>query len=433
VLRLGGNTSETCWLRVDESTAAPVLEAKSEANGENWMPQELFPIDAVAVDRLAEFLRAADWQVIFGLNFGHNTPERAAREAEYVASKIGDRLLYFQVGNEPDLYHNAVNKTRPANWGFDDYMREWLALAEAISARVPSAKFGGPDVAANSGWIGKFASVAAAKLGSKLVAVTGHYYAEGPPDDPRMTTERLLRNDPSIGQRTKAIAEEAAKDGLVYRMTEGNSCYRGGKPGMSDAFAAALWGGDYMLELATNGCAGVNLHGGSRSALRASLGNHMPGEKLAEAQTSNRRAGYYTPIAGEVTDGFTARPIYYGMLLANQFAGGQVRPVKLAADRVNATAYACEKGGQLRAAVFNKDAGKDLAVGLRVPNGTKAAKVWRLTGPALDAKSDVMLAGAEVSAATTWSPAAVETLRAGEGGGMVLEVPRASAALVFIG
>ena len=35
-------------------------------------------------------------------------------------------------------------------------------------------------------------------------------------------------------------------------MTEGNTCYRGGKPDVSDAFAAALWSADYSLLLASN-------------------------------------------------------------------------------------------------------------------------------------------------------------------------------------
>jgi hypothetical protein len=431
VLRLGGNTSETCWLKVDDSAIPPALESKSEAMAENWMPQNLYKIDAVAVDHLAEFLNAANWDVIFGLNFGHSTPARAAREAEYVAGKLGDRLLYFQIGNEPDLYRNATNKTRPANWGFDDYLAEWLAVAEAISRRVPDAKFGGPDVAGNSDWVTMFERGAAAKMRSRVVAITSHHYAEGPPDDPAMTTERLLRTDPEIGRRTKAIADAAAKDGILYRMTEGNSCYRGGKPGMSDAFASALWGADYMLTLASNGCAGVNLHGGSRSALRASLGNHMPGENLDAAKQSDRKGGYYTPIAGELDSGFSARPLFYGMLLANQFAGAQVRPVTLATGGANSTAYACEKNGQLRVAIFNKDTANDVEIKLRMPAGYQQAKLWRLTAPALDAKADVTLAGATVSADMTWEPVGADILYP-DAAGLRVKLPRASAVLAFL-
>jgi hypothetical protein len=429
VLRLGGNSSESCWFKADASVVAPEIRPAVDTAAENWMPQRAFEIDPAAIDNLADFLKAADWQLIYGMAFGHSSPERAAREAEYVAKRVGERLLYFQIGNEPDFYHDTNNQTRPPDWMFADYLTEWIAYADAISARVPGAKFGGPDVGAASNWIGEFTRGAAAKLGDRLVAVTGHYYAEGPPDDPKVTTERLLRTDPAIGKRTKAIAGAAARDHLVYRMTEGNSCYRGGKPGMSDAFAAALWAGDYMLTLATNGCAGVNLHGGSRSALRASLGNHMPGELVAAAKGHDMKGGYYTAIAGELADGFGARPIFYGMMLANQLAGAQSRGVKLSAAGVNAAAFAGEKEGQLRVAVFNKDEAKDLT--LRMPGDFKQAKVWRLAAPALDATADVTLAGAAVSGDESWSPDRIETPRV-TSDGISLELPRASGALVFI-
>ena len=77
-------------------------------------------------------------------------------------------------------------------------------------------------------------------------------------------------------------------------MTEGNSCYHGGQPGVSDAFASALWAADYLLRVAQGGYAGVNLHGGGE--------------------------GYYSPITGE-PNASKLRPEYYGMLMAQRFAG----------------------------------------------------------------------------------------------------------------
>jgi hypothetical protein len=443
VLRLGGNTSESCWFKPDASTTAPDLRPPDGSAAENWMPKHLFMIEPEAIDHLADFLNATGWQLIYGFNLGNSSPERAAREAEYVAKKIGDRLLYFQIGNEPDFYHNASNGTRPANWGFTDYLDQWTQFADAISARVPQAKFGGPDVGASSDWIFRFINGAAQKLGTRLAAVTGHYYAEGPPDDPKVTTERLLRTDPEIFKRTEAIVNAAAKHHLVYRMTEGNSCYRGGKPGMSDALASALWAGDYMLTLAMAGCAGVNLHGGSREFLRASLGDHMPGEQLAKngaeqndpSATPDARiakGGYYTPIAGEVDVGFTARPIFYGMYLANQFAGANTHSVALKnIGAANATAYAAEKNSQLLLAVFNKGDAHDFRLALRTPAEYKQAKVWRLKASALDSTSGVTLAGAEMSTAGTWSPSKTESLQVTTDG-TILEMPHASAALVFL-
>jgi hypothetical protein len=440
VLRLGGNSSESCWFKADASTTAPELRPPTGPAAENWMPKHLFEIEPEAIDHLSDFLSATGWTVIYGINLGNNSPERAAREAEYVAKKVGDGLLYFQIGNEPDFYHNANNGTRPANWGFANYLDEWTQFADAISKVVPQAQYGGPDVGASSDWITKFIDGAAKKLGSRLAAVTGHYYAEGPPDDPKVTTERLLRTTPGLTKRTEAIVNAAAKNNLVYRMTEGNSCYRGGKPGMSDALASALWVGDYMLMMATAGCAGVNMHGGSREFLRASLGDHMPGEQVAGGVTDHSGAadarvakgGYYTPIAGELGVGFTARPIFYGMLLANQFAGASTHYVTLKdTNGVNVTAYAGEKDGQLRLAIFNKDDARDLNLKMRIPAKYKDAKVWRLIGPALDATSGVTLAGDEVSTSGTWSPAKTETRQIATDG-VMLEMPRASAALVML-
>ncbi len=81
-------------------------------------------------------------------------------------------------------------------------------------------------------------------------------------------------------------------------MTEGNTCYHGGQPGVSDAFASALWAADYSLRVAQAGFAGVNLHGGGE--------------------------GYYAPITGE-PNATKLRPEYYGMQFAQQFAGGYIR------------------------------------------------------------------------------------------------------------
>jgi hypothetical protein len=262
------------------------------------------------------------------------------------------------------------------------------------------------------------------------VAASGHYYAEGPPDDPKVTTERLLRTNPKIRATAKMLSDLASQSGLVFRMTEGNSCYRGGKPGMSDALASALWGGDYMLSLAGAGCAGVNLHGGSRSVLRASLGNHMPGELVAKPG-SDSKGGYYTPIAGEIEQGFSARPLFYGMLLANQFAGTRTREVVLSAGGIDATAYAGRGQGGWRVAIFNKDSSRTLSLAIQVPPQCRAARAWRLAGPSLDATTGVSLAGAEVGPDLTWSPRTVEDCPVVDGQ-LRLDVASDSAALLFL-
>jgi len=429
VLRLGGNSSETCWLKINDFTQPPIPPKVDLPPDQHWMPTQLFQIMPQAIDNLSDFLNATGWQVIFGLNLGHSSPDRLALEAQFIAAKLGESILYFQLGNEPDFYSATNNRTRPPNWGFSDYIREWLACAQAILHKVPDARFGGPDVGSTSNWIPQFIPPAAQKLGTCLVAVSGHYYAEGPPDDPSVTSQRLLHTSHRVATTTSAIADLAHKNGLVYRMTEGNSCYRGGKPGMSDAFAAALWAGDYMLTLAANGCAGVNLHGGSASLLRAALGNHMPGEKVATPAT-HTSGGYYTPIAGELDQGFNARPIFYGMYLANQFAGCRFKPSALTAPGIDANAYACQKDGHSRVAIFNKDPVKTLTLSILAPPAAGKAKLWRMTAPSIHATTGVKLAGAEFKPDAAWSPATEEATPVKDGQ-LILDIPPDTAALVF--
>jgi hypothetical protein len=435
VLRIGGNTSESCWLKVNDQTPEPRLRVPAGNLDANWMPHRLFRIEPHAIEELAGFLRATGWRLIFGLNLGNSSPQRAADEAAFVAGKVGAHLEFFQIGNEPDFYHDAINGTRPPTWGFPDYLKEWTDFAQAIAARVPDAHFGGPDVGASSDWVTRFGDQVPASVSPRLMAMTGHYYAEGPPNDPRVTIQRLLAGNANIPIEMQRIEAVARAHGRTYRMTEGNSCYRGGKPGMSDAFAAALWAGDYMLQLASLGCAGVNLHGGSSAFLTAGLGGHTPG--LDVAKTPQKvKSGYYTPISTEPRMPVKAMPIFYGMLLANQLAGGTPLLVQGLPDNVNATAYATRDDQGFKVAIFNKDERQALNLSLPAPRNAKkenmkTAAVWRLEAPALDSTEGVALAGAQIEAHAQWSPKKIEQLLV-KGKSAHIHVPAASAALVFL-
>jgi hypothetical protein len=430
ILRIGGNTSEFCWFQADASTVAPKLRVPLGKLEENWMPHRLFAIKPEAIYALAGFLDATGWRLIYGLNFGNSTPEKAAEEAAYVARAVGRHLEYFQIGNEPDFYHDAINGTRPAGWDFADYLKEWTSFAEAIAARVPAARFGGPDVGASSDWVTRFGEELPATIRPRLTALTGHYYAEGPPNDPRVTTQRLLAGNPKIAgemQRIEAVAR--AHGQVVYRMTEGNSCYRGGKPGMSNAFAAALWAGDYMLLLASLGCAGVNLHGGRGGFLSAGLGDHTPGMEVAKIPQA-MHSGFYTPIFSEPDSPVKAMPIFYGMLLANQFAGGVLLHVDGKIEGANVTAYAARQKSGFKVAIFNKDESQAVELSIHTPHRVQSATAWRLQAPALDSTDGVTLAGAEIQEGQ-WSPHAAEPLEVSNGTPRI-RVPAASAALLFM-
>jgi hypothetical protein len=152
-------------------------------------------------------------------------------------------------------------------------------------------------------------------------------------------------------------------------MSEGNTCYRGGKPGVSDVFAAALWAADYCLLLASLGYVGVNPHGGSAKQVANSLGGHLPGEDLLKNPNEPHPKPFYTPIADIDIPGqgakYVAEPVNFGMRFAGHFAGAKMFPVSFDPGVVDATAYAAKlPSGQTIVAVINKDATRPLRIDL---------------------------------------------------------------------
>ncbi len=166
--------------------------------------------------------------------------------------------------------------------------------------------------------------------------------------------------------RCRSWLQPVKTAGVPYRMTEGNTCYHGGQPGVSDAFASALWAADYSLRVAQAGFAGVNLHGGGE--------------------------GYYAPITGE-PNATKLRPEYYGMQLAQQFAGARFVSASVAnAHDVNAYAARRKRrsAGGRRQQIEQSRAGEVRA------GAAKATECWKLTAPSLDAKEGVQFARAAI-------------------------------------
>ena len=123
-------------------------------------------------------------------------------------------------------------------------------------------------------------------------------------------------------------------------------------------------------------------------------------------------------------------PVYYGMMLAEQFAGAAFVQADLRVN-ANATAYAAIVEGGYRVAVFNKDESKAINLAIRLPGVIKTATAWRLEAPSLDATEGVTLAGASIEPHAVWAPKAVEHLGI-KNGVVQLAVPAASAVLIFV-
>lgn len=396
VLRLGGNTSEFEWWKPSPASPEPEHPKTREVVGEP--KAQYYPVTAAAVLNLAEFLKATGWTCLYGIGMGTNVPARAAEEAAFVAETLGPDLQYFQIGNEVDLFVNHLRD--PRTWDAHTYLDEWLGFARAIAARVPGAKFGMPDVAAKVEWLTDIADAwSSIRNPPNVTTLTHHYYFGGPATNPEVNIPNLLK--PATMAKVQHTADTATaaamRMGVRVRMTEGNTCYRGGKPGVSDVFAAALWAADYSLLLASNNYSGINLHGGTGKSVANSVGGFLPGDVMLKdqgatpEQIATHPHPFYTPIA---TFGakYKLEPVAYGLEFAGSFSGATFFPGELSstlqASGVDATAYAVQlDNGRASIIILNKDAEKNLDLAVDFGNGkTGKVEIETLHAPALDSR-----------------------------------------------
>ena len=367
ILRAGGHLSDvTRWKGPNGDFDTPRQRAGIEKGKTYWEWKLTDPtvrenkdgaISPDAIGNLKDFLNATNWRLIYGLCFGSGTPERAQDEAAMVAKIMGDRLLCFQIGNEDDQFR-GMPQFRDASYDFDTYFKEYREFVEAVRRSVPDAKFAGPDVATNMDWVHHFAQ----RKDSDALFLSSHFYAMGPAKDPHMDAAVLLGPNERLEHQIEQDQKAMAVTNLPYRMTEGNSCFGGGKPDVSDAFASALWGADYMLHCACAGYSGVNLHGGGD--------------------------GYYTPIAVGPNLSTELRPLYFGMQFADQFAGAELLESTLDTSE-NVRSYYAQRGHQTMLGLINKGAG---SITVKLPAELakhRASAERRLRAPSLAAQTRI--------------------------------------------
>ena len=203
-------------------------------------------------------------------------------------------------------------------------------------------------------------------------------------------------------------AVEAAKAaGIPWRLDEYNTCTGGGKTGVSDTFASALWGVDFLFDVAEHGGAGVNLHGG-----------FTPGN--------------YSPICyRKKEDRYEASPLYYGMLLFHQAARGHVVRVECQAS-ANFTAHAAiGDDHKLRVVLINKDLTRPVVASIAPGPTRSTAQLIRLSAPCVSSTEGVTLARSAVARDGSWTPQPGEGARCANGK-FEVPVPAASAALLTI-
>ena len=346
------------------------------------------------------FLRVTGWKAMWGLNLETGSKAEVAQEAAAVAEALKDRLHSLEVGNEVEARFGS----KPAAQRYEAYHAAYLEYKAAVRAVVPQAPFSGPDTAWSFDYCDKFAGSEAGDM--KLL--TTHYYRGGA-GDPTTTIEKLLKHDDGWERKLKQLRQLSREKKVPFRINEVNSFSGGGKKGVSDTFASALWCLDYMFLLASYDCEGVNM------------------------ETDINQLGFishYSPIVHDATGHSSARPEYYAMLAFAMAGKGDLLKVISEKGGAHMTAYAAkDEDGTLWLTVINLDPARDVHVEASLPVGFANAEAFRLKAPSAESKDQVSFAGSQVSADGHWTAGPAEKMTS-TNGQVAIVLPRASAAVL---
>jgi hypothetical protein len=398
---------------------APFGSSEWNPNGPGLVYGTVAPPDLA---RLAAVLKAANWQILYGIQLVNNTPANAASEAAVAAQEFGSSLLGFEIGNEPDQYANAVygNPVEPqlAGYTWADYISttpvydsngnllpSWPAFASAIESAAPNAPLTGPT--GTFSWAINFAGTSQA---SEISLLTRHYYALPPLMSPPPTVSQLLTPDPRVATQFPQLAQAAAGANIPggYRISECNSVAGASVPGVTNSFGAALWTIDFLFQNAVYSSSGVNFNGGGSD------------------QTS------YSPIYDDGTNVTGIGPDYYGLLAAYSLLrpGAKLMTTQVTPAPTTFSAYAVQRtNGTTWFILSNKDPNNDITVSVTRPGSSTAANSLLLTAPSLTATSGIQLGGSSVGINGSWSAASNPSLNM-VGTSAVVTIPAGSAQIV---
>jgi len=324
-----------------------------------------------------------------------------------------------------------------------DYFGEFGEVVAAINSndQIPtkhnligpsvSASEWSPEQVFNTGYVNAY--------GNNLMALAVEHYPDnncfaqfGGSGEPKVLQDEFplyLSHD----SPTKLLApflnasDYARRVGKPFLMFETNTASCGGFPGISDSFAAALWGLDYGLMMASKDFSGALLHIGGQNV-------------------------YYNPFTPPPTNQssfhkWTVGPIYYAPLIVAEALGptGTAQVVDLGANDKNVytPAYAIyENGAPARVALFNyvtdTSGGHAYTVSITIAgNGTPGSvKVKYLNAESVSSKANITWAGQGFgthfeSDGRLMGDLDVQTVNC-DGGVCKIQVPSPGFAMVFL-
>ncbi len=410
ILRIGGDSAdETFW-----------------SPRQRRMPDWAFELTPTYLSRLRTLVTRDRVKLIIDLNLVTGNPVAAAAWARAAETALPHgSIIGFEIGNEPDLYVRRwwiamldssplATRALPFEVTPDSYVQDFAAYAGVLGEHAPDIPLLGPAVAHPRVGL-PFISALIADQRRELGMVTAHLYpysacAKRPRQSGYATVARILSPAASWAFSTDissavALAHSA---GLKFRLTEFNSVTCGGKPGVSNTFATALWAPDALFTAMRTGADGANLH--------------------VHATSVN------TPFTINYT-GLHPRPLLYGLMLFTRTLGPGARLVQLhfsAARSLDLSAWGVELKGRVLHVLLIDKGSRTVRVDLRLPS-TATGNVQRLLAPGAYSRSGVTLNGQQLNYAGHWTGAPRnERIAPGPHGGYELTVYRRTAALMSV-
>jgi hypothetical protein len=270
-------------------------------------------------------------------------------------------------------------------------------------------------------WIPSYQNILPSKDAAPEL-ITQHYYAAEYLASAPVPVDFLLE-DANATSGPTALApyiDASHSAGKKLRIGEMNSLSNGGQPGVSDAFASALWGVDIMFEFAAVGADGVNWHTG--------YGDDAY-DLFRFSMVSNPATGLRDYSLAQV------RPLFYGLQLFAEAtsSGGRLLPVTLN-TRANIKVWALKgEDGKVRIVILNEDQTLPGNVKLTIA-GYSTGTVVRLLAPSLSSETNVTLGGQTYDGSTDGNilgDSSPESISAAAGS-FTLIMPGISGALVTL-
>ncbi|KAH7106564.1 hypothetical protein BKA62DRAFT_299249 [Auriculariales sp. MPI-PUGE-AT-0066] len=402
VLRLGGNSQEKAYLVDSLPGGVASLRESIGPSGFTNTPTLVYTKGIVEAMRQASDLLGITW--FMGIPMNQTSPARL-EIVEMAEPILGDYLLTWQLGNEPDLYVN--HNYRPAGYDETAYMAEFQSIVDQLRNNSNIARpniLGGPGVCeCNTNWTNHDLVTSYGyldKFGDALNALIIMHYptdncpnADGsrpPLEQQTAETQNLLAlYAQHIGQMTATsfagqyteMAAIAASSGKPLILLETNTASCNGFLGLSDAFVAALWNLDLAMALASTGWTHMMMHLGGQAAFYNAF----------MSPPHNASAPFMWSVG----------PPMYAALVASEFIGssGQTRIADLQLNDNNtymAGYVAYEDNQPVRVLLINymsDSTGAHDYTARILTNGASSVKVRYLEAATIISKSNITYAG----------------------------------------